>query len=110
MRRTEEDTTKENAHRTAGLQQRKPASQPERSDSKRKAKSSASRARALWKGVGRFLKDESEIDFNEYQEVTVENVQQPAQEDSMDVLGRSARKGEQNLYSITGRCGQGRQS
>ena len=31
----------------------------------------------------------------------MENVQQPAQEESMDVLGKSAQKGKQNLYSIT---------
>ena len=57
-----EADTEEDAYRTAGLQQPKPVSQPERSSGKRKAKSSASQAggekqgaeRALWREVGRF--------------------------------------------------------
>ena len=57
-----EADAEEDAYRTAGLQQPKPVSQPERSSGKRKAKSSASQAggekqgaeRALWREVGRF--------------------------------------------------------
>ena len=41
------------------------------------------------------------MDFNEYQKVTMENVQQPVEGESVDVLGKFVRKGKQNLYSIT---------
>ena len=39
--------------------------------------------------------DESEIDLNEYQEVTMENVQQPVEGESVDVLGKFVQKGKQ---------------
>lgn len=96
----------EDAHRN--LQQPKSASQPQRSSGKRKARSNASQAGAKTGRRTRSLErsvagsgDESEIDFNEYQEVTMENVQQPVEGESVDALGKFAKKGKQNLYSIT---------
>ena len=82
-----EDAAEEDAPGTAGLQQLKPASQPERSSGKRKAKSRVSQAgaktgrrtRSLERS-GALSENESEIDFNEYKEVTMENVQQPVGE------------------------------
>ena len=102
-----EDAAEEDAHQTAGLQQLKPASQPERSSGKRKAKSrggqagakTGRRTRSLERS-GALSENESEIDFNEYQEVTMENVQQPVGE-SVEFPGKFVRKGKQNLYSIT---------
>ena len=44
------------------------------------------------------FEDESEINLNEYREVTMENVQQPVEGESMDALGKFVRKGKQNLY------------
>ncbi|KAK0155417.1 hypothetical protein N1851_002219 [Merluccius polli] len=103
-----EADAEEDAHRTAGLQQLKSASQPQRSSGKRKARSNASQAGAKTGRRTRSLErsgavsgDESEIDFNEYQEVTMENVQQPGEGESVDALGKFAKKGKQNLYSIT---------
>ena len=93
--------------RSPCLLQLKPSSQPERSSGKRKAKSSGSQAgaktgrrtRSLERS-GALSENESEIDFNEYQEVTMDNVQQPVGE-SVDFPGKFVRKGKQNLYSIT---------
>ena len=82
-----EDAAEEDAHQTAGLQQLKPASQPERSSGKRKAKSRGGQAGAKTgrrtcslERSGALSENESEIDFNEYKEVTMENVQQPVGE------------------------------
>ncbi|CAL8264748.1 unnamed protein product [Gadus morhua 'NCC'] len=90
----------EEAHRTAGLQQPKPASQPEWSSVKRKARSSASQAgvetgrrTGSLERSGAVSEDESEIDFNEYQEVTMEKVQQPVEGESVDALGKFVPKG-----------------
>ncbi|CAL8388181.1 unnamed protein product [Boreogadus saida] len=95
-----EDAAEEDAHRTAGLQQLRPASQPERSGGKRKAKSRGSQAgaktgrrtRSLERS-GALSENESEIDFNEYQEVIMENVQQPVQGESVEFPGKFVRKG-----------------
>ncbi|CAL8400491.1 unnamed protein product [Boreogadus saida] len=97
-----EADAEEDAHRMADLQQPKPASQPERSSSKRKAKSSAGQAgaqtgrrtRSLARS-GAVSEDESEIDLNEYQEVTMENVKQPVEGESLDALWKFVRKGKQ---------------
>ena len=77
-----EGAAEEDAHRTAGLQQL-PTSQPKRSGRKRKAKSSASQGGAKTgrrtlslERSGADSEDESEIELNEYQEVTMETVQQ----------------------------------
>ena len=85
-----EADAEEDAYRTAGLQQPKPVSQPER---KRKAKSSGGQAGARTGRRTRSLErsgvvseDESEIDFNENQEVTMENGQRPVEGGSVDVL------------------------
>ncbi|CAL8347514.1 unnamed protein product [Gadus morhua 'NCC'] len=94
-----EDAAEEDAPGTAGLQQLKPASQPERSSGKRKAKSRVSQAGAkTWRRTrslersGALAGDESEIDFNEYQEVTTENVQQPVQRESVEIPGKFVRE------------------
>ncbi|CAL8238939.1 unnamed protein product [Gadus morhua 'NCC'] len=94
-----EDAAEEDAHQTAGLQHLKPASQPERSSGKRKAKShggqagvkTGRRTRSLERS-GALSENESEMDFNEYQEVTMENVQQPVGE-SVEFPGKFVRKG-----------------
>ncbi|CAL8310926.1 unnamed protein product [Gadus morhua 'NCC'] len=104
-----EDAAEEDTHRTVGLQQLKPPSQSERSSGKRKAKSRVSQARAKTGRRARSLErsgalsgNESEIDFNEYQEVTMENVQQPVQGESVEFPGKFVRKGKQQMDDTKG--------
>ncbi|CAL8283092.1 unnamed protein product [Gadus morhua 'NCC'] len=101
-----EDAAEEDAHQTAGLQHLKPASQPERSSGKRKAKSHGGQAGAKTgrrtcslERSGALSENESEIDFNEYQEVTMDNVQQPVGE-SVDFPGKFVRKGITKLGDL----------